>query len=502
MNESTPLERGLEAPQPSAAPPEDSTWDKVSREAYVVVGGIRNSVEQNVQNIVENPGQSAPTFLATVAIGAGLAYLQGRTGMLKLAGQAIGLGLGVAFVKDLADPVRLNDLSQSLGNTWNSTDRLLENREQFARSGGQFAFDSVFMAGGAILGAGVVKAGYARGLFGEKQSLTLGFSNPPSSGSNRLPKMEFFTGETAPSTKARILTDADMAKPTSALIAEQTLKWDEAGALEWKPTRESLQMRREAQDFVQHAMKGDFVKAIDSRLQSEVMRDIELNPASRSPDIKTPAKDLMDADSLPHILETMSEKAVFKWDQTIVNGLSESETLKVVIPRLVMTTTEGNVPVALFDFAKTDIGYKIVFPEKSTSGATLTPGQLAEVQAIRASTNGKRILGETAVFAFEETFHAAQHANGGKPIVPSAAEDLKIAGILNDNRYFKQAFVGVLDRRLPIRTAFYEREIPAALFDAGMPLSMIKQHYFFGRRHVQERVGIMDYLEKLDQGKH
>ncbi|MBC7998961.1 MAG: hypothetical protein IAF58_13510 [Leptolyngbya sp.] len=124
-----------------------------------------------------------------------------------------------------------------------------------------------------------------------------------------------------------------------------------------------------------------------------------------------------------------------------------------------------------------------------------------EIEAIRKSVNGKRILAETALFTFEETFHAAQHMNGGKIISPSAAEHLRLPEVRIEERFRKIAFVGSVDGKLPLRSTLYEIEIPAILHDAGMPFSMIKEHYFFGRRHVKERNSVMNYLAKLASGE-
>lgn len=468
--------------------------------SQVIVDGLIGAID--AASIVVGPAQLAQVFKLgekCAATTAGKLLEEGSEQLIKTSTEASLNAASGAFGAGASGVIRSSA-------EWDSRKTASENLSMIAEQSAIAALSGAVLAGGLTVagrfaGKTLGKASGASGSKVESTGSTLGVAGPvvPES---RLPNLEFFTGDSMPVVNANVLTREDLAKPVDQLIAEQSLTWDASAKLNWKPTKASLKMREEAQEFVGHTMNGDFVQAIDSRLQTEVMHGIELNPPNRAVDVHISAADLLSENaSLPQILENMSELAIFKWDQKIINGIPQDEELMVLIPRAVITTSDGNVPVALFDFVRTENGYKTVFPTKSLKGQDLTVGQLAEIEAIRKSVSGKRILAETALFTFEETFHAAQHMNGGKIISPSAAEHLRLPEVRIEERFRKIAFVSSVDSKLPLRSTLYEIEIPAILHDAGMPFSMIKEHYFFGRRHVKERTSVMNYLAKLASGE-
>ncbi len=136
----------------------------------------------------------------------------------------------------------------------------------------------------------------------------------------------------------------------------------------------------------------------------------------------------------------------------------------------------------------------------TTEGAKLTAEQLAEVQAIRQSPEGQRVLAETAVTAFEESVvHANQYAHSAGGILsPSYARFTRDFGIEHGLRGQFLSFLGMIEQEHPLRIPFYEQEVPALLYDAGMPLPLIERHYFFGSRHVSERTPLINFLRDIE----
>ena len=146
---------------PTANPDkDDSTWAALSREAYVVGGGLTDGFKDNLnaQSLIER----APDFLVSAGIGASLALAQGKSGLVKLGAEIVGLSFGVSFLKDVAKPERIDGLSTAIGDTWRSGDNLQQNRAQVKKHGGDFVFDSTIMAAGGMMGASSVR-GQANG---------------------------------------------------------------------------------------------------------------------------------------------------------------------------------------------------------------------------------------------------------------------------------------------------------------------------------------------------
>lgn len=503
-----------------------SLGEKLSREAYVFGGGMWDGIKANGKHAIENPEQSAPAFLLSAGIGAAMAYANKRAGLIKLAARVAGVAFTVGFVKDLLDPERLSGIGNAASDTWNGRGTLAENRAAINHHGGQFAFDVAFMGAGGMMGAGAVSFGRAKGWSPSLISERLGFGKPAEAllpvpvharvhsrslgaisekvqrfdKGRSLPSTEFFPNEgLTPSLRSRMLRTDGTGKP-KPLSEQESIVWkrDDGKVLEWKPTDESVQVRREAETFVKQLMAKDYKGATQTALSTEAMRGVELNPHSRKHEVNIGAAEILDNEHLGSHMKSLSELAIFKWHQVIKDSEIGMEQLSVVVPRPIIKLKNGEAHVPFVDFVKQqDRTFTLEFPTTTTSGKPLTAAQTAEITTIRNSPEGQRLLGEVALFAFEESLvHANQHrTSGGRIMSPTFAEFSRDFSQTHGTRGHMLAFLGMMDRFHPLREALFEQEVPAILYDAGMPLSMIKHHFFFGGRHTVERAPVIKFLE-------
>lgn len=508
----------------------------MAREAYVIGGGMLDGIKENGKNALAHPEQSVPAFVLSTIIGGAMAYAQKKPGAFRLGAKVVGAAFTVGFVKDLLDPERLSGIGSAVSDTWYGRGSLSENRAKINVYAGQFAFDTAFMAVGGGLGAGSVAYGRARGwspsYFREKLSegssklassfslrheralsLSLGAVSDtvPAVGRRHLPAMEMFPeGMNAAPTRASMVKLDLQGKPRPLSEQERVLYHREGkSTLEWKPSEETIRVRHETEKFVQQIMKGDYEGALKTAMETEVMQSTELNPARRKSIAKINAEDLNNPQQVMSVMGEMSGQAQFKWQQRTQDGHIGSMQLDVTVPRPIIKLKDGGVEVALVDFTQQgNVGFKgpvkVEYPTTTTSGAPLTKSQIAEIEAIRKSEVGQRMIGETALFAFEESLvHANQHYTAyGKIMSPTFARYSRDFHIKHDTRPQMLHFAGLTDKMSSMREIFMEQEVPMMLYDAGMPLSMIRHHFFFGNRHMQERTPIMNYLEAREAGKN
>lgn len=436
------------------------------------------------------------------------------------------------YLQHTAEEISLNAASGAFGGgasgvirssvEWDSSKTVAENLQMIGVQTAMGAMSGVIGAGGMTVAGRLAGKTFGKATADasskvEVSSGTLGASGAVLPNYHQF-DMEFHNGDTSVSPHVKLVSDADVANESYGV--ENALTWNfNNNDFKWKTTAESLKIRKDAQNFVSHIMNQDYVQAINARLQTSAMRqgDMKLNFHSKtaspkdmgllnpSVDVCRTGAELSDAANLPEIMQKMSSMAKFKWGEMTDSSKVTEDCFNVVIPRVVVNTSEGGVPVALFDFQPTANGYEMVFPTTQINGKPLTPGQLAEINALRQSTNGKRIVSETAVLAFEETFHAQQYLNGSKIISPSLASHMKNSGLelpmeKVDTRKLVAAFSSNFSSFSDYRSHLYEVEIPAVLFDAGLPYSMVERHYFFGDRHVKARNSIMKYLRERAGG--
>lgn len=587
-----------------AAPKEDTVWDRVSREAYVVGGGLSDGFTShlNSKSLVEK----SPELLLSFGLGAGLAAAQGKGGMVKLGAQAIGLAFGVGMVKDLSSPERINGLTTAVSNTWNSPTQLDYNRALVKQHAGDFAFDTVLMSAGGIAGAGSVKIGRSeaaqnlrslmsdgvsnlktstRALFTnselraataksdvhgfstgmvEKPTAALGavtesttpglfkstsrpFGNMSEStgvsferstgslskdlakaGTNQsaklreegsaslqkphmepdgrhLPAFDVYPEGplTANKFSSRVETDGQ-GKPTIDVKKTDVVDWEiqPGKTWQWHPNEQGTEVRLQAQSFVDKFMKGDYAGALNVAVEAPVMERINLNPASRVHEVRINAADLAKPEIVEIKMNELSKYAEFKWSQVVADGVPGDSRLEVVIPKTIVELKSG-ADVRLVDIVPTQSSgyrqsYKMEFPTHDIKGKPLSAEQTKEIQALRESPGGQRVLAETAIFGFEETIvHANQHiTQGGGISSPAFAEFARNIAASNENlRGHRLSLLGSLTAKHAERPKIMEQEVPALAYDAGMPLSMVRHHFFFGSRHVEQRTPVMNFLK-------
>jgi len=552
-------------PDAAPAPKDDSVWDAVSREAYVVGGGLLDGFKGNMnsQSLIER----TPDFVISAGIGAGLAIAQGKAGIIKLGAQITGLSFAVGFAKDLTSPERIDGLSTAIGNTWRSPDQLDHNRAQVKRHGGDFVFDTTIMMAGGMIGASSVKislsetASQLKSMVGNslessKRAFSptemaasllksraqvqsgsmgavetkMGASGKNHSGSS---SAELISGKAAateggstsfasgprdghqpslstvpegiihPNSASRRLAENADQTPLADLHKKETIGWElENGkTVTWEASKEGVGVRLLAQKWVDAFMEGRFTDALKVAVEAPVMEKVNLNPTTRPHTVTVTAAELKQPEILQLRMGTLSNYAEFKWQQTMREGQIEATKLEVVIPKPIVELKDGTT-VPFVDFVRHQAGnYTVALPEKSVAGKDLSPAQVAEIRALRSSPEGQRLMAETAIFGFEETIvHANQHiTQGGRISSPTFAEyAAEFASQSPSIRGHRLAFLNALDQKHPARETIFEQEVPVLAYDAGMPLSVVRHHFFFGDRHVARRTPVMEFLRNRE----
>jgi len=522
------------------APKDDSVLSALQREVYVVGGGIADGFTSNLN--APALVSRTPEFVLSMGLGAGLAAAQGKSGMVKLSAQVLGLAFGAAFVKDMTNPERMSGLSTAIGDAWSSADNLDLNRAMVKHHAGDFVFDTTVMGAGGVIGASGFKASRSeafqnlRGLLAntgeatgakapgrtalsatEMRMVSRGLTEPRQSamgmlskegGDGSLPSLNVFPeGPLQMGSAARRLATNAGERPLSEIQATETFKWEmmPGKTSEWKINQDGVAVRLEIQRFVDSFMKGDYEGALRVAVEAPVMERVNLNPKTRPHSETVTVADLAQPDILQFKMNQLANHAQFKWQETRRDGVLDDAKLDVIIPKAIIELKSGT-NVALVDFVPKNTssyrnGYSVVFPETSTTGAKLTPAEVAEISAIRQSPEGKRLLAETAIFGYEETLvHANQHiTQGGRITSPTYAEFAKDFGSRSETlRTHRLHFLGMIDKGHKHREMLFEQEVPMLAYDAGMPLSVVKHHFYFGPRHMQERATVMQFLENRE----
>jgi hypothetical protein len=133
------------------APPEDIPRSALSREAYMLAGGIKDGFMDRVHQARENPGLTALEFGGAVAVGAGLTAMSMAGGRWETAARIGSTGLKVLAV---ADGVRRAVPSlHAMGDTLVNPEHYLQNRATVAKYLGSACFDYPLMAAGGMVGS-------------------------------------------------------------------------------------------------------------------------------------------------------------------------------------------------------------------------------------------------------------------------------------------------------------------------------------------------------------
>ncbi len=519
-------------------PVEENVWSKISREVNVFGGGLLDGAAEKVNS--RNLLASSPEIAESAGIGLLLAAAQSRAGWLRLGAEVVSLAFTASFAKDLSDKDRLAALHDTFVDTWKSPQNADRGREQVKKYAGDFAFDSALMMMSGGLGASYGKIHTSRANLLLETREKAGISEEPSraggndehaikvrSGSEMpamrsagaygasfqthpvsefLPPLTVFPDEPMPTSSraARLLEDADKL-PLKDIQKQEKLTWRLANGktIEWEPSKESVEVRLQAQKFVDNFMAGRYMDALSAAVDTPVMEQAELNPKRRMHEVKMTPEELKKPEILAFKLDDLSSRAKFRWQKTVRGDEVIASDNDVVVPVPVIELRGGQTEVALVDFRRLDNGrYQAVFPEQTRQGRALTPEESKEMSALRSSPEGQRLLAETALFGFEEAIvHANQHLNmSGHIASPSFAEFARNFGREHGTRGHYLAFLGFLDSLSPHRDVLFEQEVPALAYDAGMPLPLVNHHFFFGARHVDVRKPVMTFLQAKEAG--
>jgi hypothetical protein len=433
-----------------------------------------------------------------------MALAHGKKGLVGLGAKVVGLGFAVGFVKDLTNEERLSGIGAAVSDTWNSSARLEQNREAIKHHAGQFAFDTAVMIGGGAIGAGAMRY-YGRTselpLFRERTTTlagSFGLKNDGFIPNRHLPAIEVLPEGPMPRSKFAHRWDG---KSKAASAAEQIEMPSPNGqhTMTWRPSNDSFRVRQEAQTFVEKMQSGDYLGALNVAVESPSLTGVQLNPLNRNHSITIKASEFKNPNDVALLMDKMGDLGKFEWKQTSTVSEIMPERLTAIVPKVLVELKPGTV-VPLVDFIPAAKGYKAQFSNATVSGVQLSAAEASQMNALRQSPAGQRLIAESAIIAFEEsTVHANQHMSGGI-ISPTFAEFSKAITLKSDygTRSHMLAFINSLSRQDANRATVFEQEVPALLYDAGMPIPMIKHHYFFGSRHVQERRPIMEFLDRRE----
>src|SRR5262245_47249041 len=92
----------------------EAALTQLNREAQVLLGGTLTGIAKGAEEAVNDPWNTGLKLAGSVAVGAGLAYLQRGAGIGRLAGQTLGMAMGVAFMTDVVSPGRLDKVGDAL----------------------------------------------------------------------------------------------------------------------------------------------------------------------------------------------------------------------------------------------------------------------------------------------------------------------------------------------------------------------------------------------------
>lgn len=510
-SEAASLERLVARPEhaanKSADDSNDTVWNKLSRESYVIGGGLVGGIADNARQAIQNPSKALPELGIAVGTGALMALAHGRKGLIGLGAKVIGLSFAYGFVKDLTNEERLSGIGNAVGDTWKSGAHLEQNRDAIKQHAGQFAFDTAVMMAGGTLGAGAMRY-YGRTaelpMFRERTPALAGSFGFNYTGLSKrsLPAAEVFPeGPMTASKHAHLLENNPKANVSKASEVVEFPAPNGKSTVSWKPTAEAVRVRLEAQSFVEKLQKRDYMGALNVVVESPSLNGVELNPVNRKHAVKITAADLArNPNEVAVAMDRMGVLGKFEWKQaTTSTAQVEMQKLTAIVPQVNVELSLGRV-VPLVEFVPSNNGFKAQFPTRTTDGGSLTVAEMAEMHKLRQSEAGQRLIAETAIIAFEEsTVHANQHSVGGI-MSPTYAEFSKEITLGSEYRTRSHllALLNMLSRQDQNRSFIFEQEVPALLYDAGMPLSMIKHHYFFGSRHVPERTPVMEFLERRE----
>jgi S1-C subfamily serine protease len=123
----------------SALLAETVTLRRVARTSEVIATGLMQGGQKAFDELQKNPLQLPAELISGSAIGAGIAWLSRRNGLLGFAGHATSAAMGIGFVCDVFSPQRWQKFGSAVNETWNAlpTQNLSNQKKAIAESIGQ-----------------------------------------------------------------------------------------------------------------------------------------------------------------------------------------------------------------------------------------------------------------------------------------------------------------------------------------------------------------------------
>lgn len=123
----------------------------LSREAYLLGGGIKDGILERLKQTQENPALTTVEFAGTIALGFGLTAMNNAGGHWAAASR---VGSGALKILAVGDGIRrLVPTAYAMGDTMVNPDHYLENRSTVAKYLGTACFDYSLMGAGGYLGS-------------------------------------------------------------------------------------------------------------------------------------------------------------------------------------------------------------------------------------------------------------------------------------------------------------------------------------------------------------
>ncbi|MBS1996323.1 MAG: hypothetical protein JSS86_08445 [Cyanobacteria bacterium SZAS LIN-2] len=147
------VELALKEPSKTRVDENESTASKLLREGEVFGTGLVKGIADGAREAADDKTGTALRLGASVATGALMTAMHGRTGMVGLAGRALSVGFGVSFIADVVAPDRVGAVGEVWSDTWKSADNSARNIDLTRQHLGRFAFDNIVMTAGGLAGA-------------------------------------------------------------------------------------------------------------------------------------------------------------------------------------------------------------------------------------------------------------------------------------------------------------------------------------------------------------
>ncbi len=146
-----------------------------------------------------------------------------------------------------------------------------------------------------------------------------------------------------------------------------------------------------------------------------------------------------------------------------------------------MGITEPRTVIELDGGAHVDLISRPGEKPMTIDGRPLTTAEISQINSLRQSVEGQRVIAEHAAVKMEEMIHVRQMQNGGKPISKTYEDFRAWSGEppLSENP-------SMSDQR---RHA--ELDVVAAMYDAGFPVEMLSKHF---ENQYLDRKSLMNYF--------